>query len=456
MAVGYKNLIMIDNSKSVGKANFSLCKETAKYICRNSNPKDSFSIAIFGEKFDSLTEYVQDKELLISTVDGIETADRDTFITDNLVEIINEWDESDVACRNIILFTDGEESESVLHANEELYYLLQKSGYPVYVIQSVEKKDIPPAKNLSAIATLSNGKLLLTEFEGSEAGSEITLGNNILEAIEERREKDENLKENESRETTDNMAVQEDISEEDGEETSQEVKKETAGEAALETQTLYIENENDRALAVNDNEASALLTAENKPIIRNKEGEGGGINLSLIFPVLGLVIAVVFAYVIHRFTKTDNKKEKRERRFIADMVEETGHEAKVAENAEEYDLLTCKMEEDFGATLILEPKDGAKDIVLEDCSDPTRLYRAVCEDCLIVGRMENVCDIVIDRDDSISARHCELSVKGDNWYVRDLHSSNGTKVNAKKVFQELLLKNGDILQLGKSALQVRI
>ena len=65
-------------------------------------------------------------------------------------------------------------------------------------------------------------------------------------------------------------------------------------------------------------------------------------------------------------------------------------------------------------------------------------------------------DIVIDNDDSVSGRHCELSLRGDNWYIRDLRSSNGTRVNAQKVFQELLLKNGDIVQLGQSALQVRI
>ena len=118
--------------------------------------------------------------------------------------------------------------------------------------------------------------------------------------------------------------------------------------------------------------------------------------------------------------------------------------------------MTYKLDEDCGATRILDREGSGRSIVLEDCSDPTRLYRAMCDDSLVVGRSGNLCDIVIDNDDSVSARHCELSLRGDNWYIKDLRSSNGTRVNAQKVFQELLLTNGDIVSIGRSALQVRI
>jgi pSer/pThr/pTyr-binding forkhead associated (FHA) protein len=131
-------------------------------------------------------------------------------------------------------------------------------------------------------------------------------------------------------------------------------------------------------------------------------------------------------------------------------------EARIAEAAEDYDCCTYKLSDDCTATRLLEQFDGGYDITLEDCTDPTRLYRASCDDSLIVGRSHGLCDIVIDRDDSVSGRHCELSVRNGCWYVRDLQSSNGTKVNNQKVFQELLLKTGDILQLGQSVLQVSI
>ena len=142
--------------------------------------------------------------------------------------------------------------------------------------------------------------------------------------------------------------------------------------------------------------------------------------------------------------------------MLAGISYDLEREARIAEDAEDYDCSTYKLNEDYGATRLLEQNDGGYDITLEDCSDPTRLYRASCDDSLIVGRAQGLCDIVIDRDDSVSGRHCELSVRNGCWYVRDLQSSNGTKVNNQKVFQELLLKTGDILQLGQSVLQVSI
>ena len=116
MAVGYKNLILIDNSMSVGEANFMLCKETAKYICDNAGTEDTVRLATFGEDIEYVTDYTSDRLFVDECIDALELMDRDTFITDNLVKVLREWQEQDVACRNIILFTDGEESESVLYA----------------------------------------------------------------------------------------------------------------------------------------------------------------------------------------------------------------------------------------------------------------------------------------------------------------------------------------------------
>ena len=107
MAIGYKNLILIDNSRSVGEPNFMLCKETAKYICENIGTEDLCRIAVFGEDVEYLTDYTNDAAVLTSCIDEIEMCDRDTYVTDNLVKVITEWEEQDVACRNIILFSDG-------------------------------------------------------------------------------------------------------------------------------------------------------------------------------------------------------------------------------------------------------------------------------------------------------------------------------------------------------------
>ena len=50
---------------------------------------------------------------------------------------------------------------------------------------------------------------------------------------------------------------------------------------------------------------------------------------------------------------------------------------------------------------------------------------------LIVGRKEE-CDIVL-RFPNVSSRHCKLVLSNGYWYVVDLNSSNGVKVNGVRV-----------------------
>lgn len=65
---------------------------------------------------------------------------------------------------------------------------------------------------------------------------------------------------------------------------------------------------------------------------------------------------------------------------------------------------------------------------------------------LLVGRRES-CDIVL-RFANVSAHHCQLYVNGGYWYVRDMQSRNGVKVNGIKV-QEKRIGPGDKVSVSK-------
>ncbi|MCR5508499.1 MAG: FHA domain-containing protein [Lachnospiraceae bacterium] len=442
MEVGYKNLILIDNSKSVGEANFMLCKETAKYICDNANEKDMYRIAVFGEDVEYLSDYTSDNVMASGLIDNIILEDRDTYITDNLVGILKEWREKDVACRNIILFTDGDEAESLLHADEELYYLLSDSEYPVYVVQCVDNINVQPKRNLSAIATISGGELQLTEFEGSDAASEKTMGGKILAAMDSKRTDTEE------------------------EESGQEVPEETAdtheaedaeeGSAAGTDESLMIYSDSDAEGYYRETVAIDSASSGNdalKPIIRNSADQHHTPGPGILLPVMGLFLALGFALLIRMMTVSLRGVKARRRGMDDDEFE---REARVAFCAEDYDCMTMRLSEENTATRLLDPTGSGMDIVLEDCNDPTRLFRASTDASLIVGRSAGLCDVAIPDDDSVSGRHCELAVRDGCLFVRDLNSSNGTRVNGQKVFQELMLKCGDILTLGQSSLMVRI
>ena len=65
---------------------------------------------------------------------------------------------------------------------------------------------------------------------------------------------------------------------------------------------------------------------------------------------------------------------------------------------------------------------------------------------LTVGRRES-CDICMPFP-NISGTHCELSFRKGYWYIRDLNSTNGIKVNGLRV-AEKLLHPGDEIFIGK-------
>ncbi len=71
---------------------------------------------------------------------------------------------------------------------------------------------------------------------------------------------------------------------------------------------------------------------------------------------------------------------------------------------------------------------------------------------LLIGRRES-CDIVL-RFSNVSAHHCQLTVNGGYWHVRDLQSRNGVKVNGVRITSEKLIKPGDTLSVAKHKYEV--
>jgi hypothetical protein len=71
---------------------------------------------------------------------------------------------------------------------------------------------------------------------------------------------------------------------------------------------------------------------------------------------------------------------------------------------------------------------------------------------LVLGR-ERSCDIPLSFS-TVSSRHCELEFRDGFWLVRDLNSSNGTRVNGAPCTVKWLLPN-DVLTVAKCRYTVR-
>lgn len=66
-------------------------------------------------------------------------------------------------------------------------------------------------------------------------------------------------------------------------------------------------------------------------------------------------------------------------------------------------------------------------------------------DATVIGRRQD-CDLCIPLN-SVSRRHCQLTVNTDTLKVRDLNSRNGTYLNNKRI-DEAAVKAGDYLKIG--------
>lgn len=66
----------------------------------------------------------------------------------------------------------------------------------------------------------------------------------------------------------------------------------------------------------------------------------------------------------------------------------------------------------------------------------------------IIGRSMEQCEIALN-DSFLSQQHARLELRGDQWVLEDLGSTNGTFVNDIEVRDATLVEEGDIVRLGR-------
>lgn len=72
---------------------------------------------------------------------------------------------------------------------------------------------------------------------------------------------------------------------------------------------------------------------------------------------------------------------------------------------------------------------------------------------ILIGRADDS-TLVLD-DDYASTRHARLSLRGTDWYVEDLGSTNGTYLDRAKVTAPLQVPLGVPIRIGKTVIELR-
>lgn len=83
----------------------------------------------------------------------------------------------------------------------------------------------------------------------------------------------------------------------------------------------------------------------------------------------------------------------------------------------------------------------------------TGITAALAEAPILIGR-GNDAAIRLD-DDYVSTRHARIAASGDQWFVEDLGSTNGTYLGNQRLTQPTTIMLGSQVRIGKTVLELR-
>ena len=101
----------------------------------------------------------------------------------------------------------------------------------------------------------------------------------------------------------------------------------------------------------------------------------------------------------------------------------------------------------FGTPAAAAPSGGRLLALLQPAreSDPGI---TILKEQTVIGKSRTDADVRIDKQ-GVSRKHCEIILRGGSFYIRDLGSTNGTKVNGERLFadQFIPLNTGDTIEI---------
>lgn len=432
-------IILLDNSLSVTKDSMGKVKEILRQYAEKKSENEKISLAVYGTDIQYLTEEETDSAKLMEALENVVNEDKDTYLTDVLYDELQKLTEKTEYTRFLVI-TDGVDNKAIGYTKEELADYLKENAYPVYSIGCTYKNNEEQLKNLFAISRLTKaGYYLLDDYE--EYGEIVESLCEPVTCVEVRIP--DELKDG---------SVKNILLTFEGAESVIEISEELAMPFGLEEADPVSEPvETPSAEPEPTPAAESTPSPTQEPVMEMPEQEPR-IDLVSIVAVVVIGIAMISLLILNfrKKSKTGNvrKQKNRKEEIMKNQVEEeeSGHTV-LAEPAG-----------DAGATVFLNSRDNAKYIVvLRDKRNPDRVFRYPLSDKVLLGRKYgDGVNIVLNYEGTVSAKHCEISMREEKFYVRDLHSSNGTFVNGTRVGEIMEFTSGSEIRLGNLSMVAEI
>ena len=453
-------IILLDNSLSVTKDNLAKVKDVLKKYAEIKKENEKVSLAVYGTDIQYLLEKEKEKDKIIETVESVASEDKDTYLTDVLYDELVKLGSKTEYTRFVII-TDGVDNKEIGYTKEELSEYLKENLYPVYTIGCRYKSNEEELKNLFAISRLTNAKYYLLDDcevldEIAEGLCEPVAGIKIKVPDELRDGSIKNIllsfqSEAGTVEVAGELAVPFGLKEEGtqpGEapeteepEAAENPQPEEEPQPAEEPEP---EKKQEREVPEQDGEKENPEAPEGEPAI----------DIVSIAAIAVIGIALIALLIVNGKKKGKNKGGNKKKSEPKKEVkgEKKAKEEKEEAESEEDKYSTVLVSEKGDETAFLDDKSKAGYIVaLKDCADANKVFRYPLADKVVVGRIKAMgVDLVLNNNETVSAKHCEISVRSGHFYIKDLNSSNGTYLDGKRIppNETWEFSSGSMLQMG--------
>lgn len=151
--------------------------------------------------------------------------------------------------------------------------------------------------------------------------------------------------------------------------------------------------------------------------------------------------------IFFKKNKNNLKQENRQTKSDAGSLRINGGE-------EEATVFMDSYEDEDRTCFLWETNEREGVIRLTDAMNPEKVFTVKVVDSVIIGHSASLSDVCIDHDRAISRKHCRLIRRGNEYFLQDLASSNGTFVNGSRIYdEEKAIFDGDLIRIGRVELK---
>lgn len=416
-----RTLVLWDVSIDLMERYGDRVKDLLTDMVASRGANEEFAIAVMDREPCWICDYSNDYVTLKQAITDVSGEDRDVYLIENIrlaVEALNQT--GDCGFKRMIVISDGSGASSDSYITDDLKTVLERTPYPIYSI-GMQGQNSEQMQMLFSFSHMTGADFFYLE--------DIQDDMVILQALNE---------------DYDILQVRVEVPMElrDGTKQNSQLSLHTSEETiAIQTQVtlpyavwldidIYTEN-TDETMDIE----TGVVSETSVSGLGTENGDGNsflGMQSGTVLLIIGIILALVIV-IVHLLS--DRKKKK---------PEETGSDYSQLDHE-----LRNKIRDNSGneKTFLLT---GRK-ILLMDISDPGNQYQCnIVGSAIIVGRNSS-CNIVIPQDKSVSGSHCEISMRDNQFYIRDLGSSNGTKLNGQSLSSSpVLVHTGDTIMIGKT------